>query len=90
LRRDLATRFSFLLATPIILGAGLLQVKRLLEQPNLDAKLLPLTLGFAAAFLSGYACIRFLLAYVKERSLAVFAAYCWLMGLSTIAIYLLR
>ena len=90
LRRDVATRFSFLLATPIILGAGLLQVKRLLEQPNLDAKLLPLTLGFAAAFLSGYACIRFLLAYVKERSLAVFAAYCWLMGLSTIAIYLLR
>lgn len=90
LRRDVATRFSFLLATPIILGAGLLQVKRLLEQPNLDASLPPLALGFAAAFLSGYACIRLLLAYVKERSLAVFAAYCWLMGLGTIAVYLLR
>jgi undecaprenyl-diphosphatase len=90
LRRDVATRFSFLLATPIILGAGLLQVKRLLELPNLDTSLPPLALGFAAAFLSGYACIRFLLNYVKERSLAVFAVYCWLFGLSAIAIYWLR
>jgi undecaprenyl-diphosphatase len=89
LRRDVATRFSFLLATPIILGAGLLQVKRLLELPKLDTSLPPLALGFGAAFLSGYACIRFLLSYVKVRSLAVFAVYCWLFGLSTIAIYLL-
>jgi undecaprenyl-diphosphatase len=90
LRRDAATRFSFLLSTPIILGAGLLQVRRLLEVPNLDAALLPLLLGFLAALLSGYVCIRFLLNYVKERSLTVFAAYCWVAGLGSIALYLLR
>jgi len=90
LRRDAATRFSFLLATPIILGAGLFQVKRLLELPNLDTGLLPLALGFAAAFLSGYACIRFLLSYVKKRGLEIFAGYCWLIGLSAIAIHVLR
>ncbi len=90
LRRDAATRFSFLLSTPIILGAGLLQVKRLLELPNLDAGLLPLLLGFLAAGLTGYVCIRFLLNYVKERSLTVFAAYCWAFGLGSIALYLLR
>jgi undecaprenyl-diphosphatase len=89
LRRDVATRFSFLLSTPVIFGAGLLQVKRLLELPNLDARLLPLALGFAAAFFSGWGCIRFLLSYVKERSLAVFAAYCWVVGLGAISIYLL-
>jgi len=90
LRRDAATRFSFLLSTPIILGAGLLQVKRLLELPNLGAALPPLLLGFLAALLSGYACIRFLLNYVKERTLTVFAAYCWVVGLGTMALYLLR
>jgi undecaprenyl-diphosphatase len=90
LRREAATRFSFLLSTPIILGAGALQIKRLLESPRLEGRLLPLTLGFLAAFCSGYACIRFLLAYVKRHSLAVFSLYCWLAGLACIAIYLSR
>jgi len=89
LRRDIAARFSFLLATPIIAGAGLLQVKRLLGTPNLDTSFLPLALGFAAAFLSGYICIRFLLAYLKRHSLTVFAVYCWVVGLGTMAIALL-
>ena len=90
LRREAATRFSFLLSAPIIIGAGLLQIKRILESSNLEGKLLPLTLGFLAAFCSGYVCIRFLLAYVKRRSVAVFAIYCWLAGLACIAVYLLR
>ena len=90
LRREAATRYSFLLAAPIIFGAGLLQVKRLLELPDLGPSVAPLLLGFAAALASGYACIRFLLSYVKERSLVVFAAYCWVVGLGAIAIYLLR
>jgi undecaprenyl-diphosphatase len=90
LKRDAATRFSFLLATPIILGAGLLQVKRLLELPDLGASLPPLLLGFVAAFVSGYVCIRFLLAYVKGRSLTVFSVYCWVAGLSAIILYFVR
>jgi undecaprenyl-diphosphatase len=80
-KRDVAARFSFLLAVPIILGAGLLQVVRLLGTTMLGAMLLPLGLGFMAAFLSGYFCIRFLLAYLKQHSLAVFAVYCWFVGL---------
>lgn len=90
LRREAATRFSFLLATPIILGAGVLQMKKLLEAPHLEATLTPLALGFLAAFAAGYACIRFLLAYVKNRGLTAFAGYCWLVGLAAVAIYLLR
>ena len=90
LRREAATRFSFLLATPIILGAGVLQIKKLLEAPGLDASLAPLMLGFLAAFVTGYVCIRFLLGYVRKRSLSVFAVYCWLAGAVAIAIYVLR
>jgi undecaprenyl-diphosphatase len=90
LRREAATRFSFLLATPIILGAGLLQIKKLLESGGPGASFIGLALGFLAAFLSGYACIHFLLSYVRKRSLSVFAIYCWLAGLVAIGVHLLR
>jgi undecaprenyl-diphosphatase len=90
LRREAATRFSFLLATPIILGAGLLQIKKLLESGVLGANLAGLVLGFLAAFVTGYACIRFLLGYIKNRGLSVFAIYCWLAGLVAVVVHLLR
>jgi len=81
MERDEAARFSFLLSTPIIAGAGLLQVRKLLGMPGLDARLLPLLLGFVTASVSGYVCIRFLLAYLKQHRLTVFAVYCWVVGL---------
>jgi len=90
LERAAATRFSFLLSTPIILGAGLLQIIDLLRLQTLEAQLLPLAAGFVAAFVSGYACIRFLLNYVKQRSLTAFAAYCAVVGLGSIVLWLLR
>lgn len=90
LQRQAATRFSFLLSTPIILGAGLLQIKKLLESGGLGANAPELALGFLAAFVVGYACIRLLLNYVRNRGLSVFAAYCWLAGLAAITIYLLK
>ena len=90
LRREAATRFSFLLATPIILGTGLLQIKKLLESGGLSANLAGLALGFLAAFVTGYACIRFLLGYVRNCGLSVFAVYCWLAGLGAVVIHLLR
>jgi len=88
--RGSATRYSFLLSTPIIFGAGMLQIVKLLRMANLDAQLLPLALGFVAAFLSGYACIRFLLDYVKSRSLIAFSAYCGLAGTASIVLWFLR
>lgn len=90
LRRDAATRFSFLLSAPIILGTGLLQVKKLVEAGGLGANLPGLALGFVAAFVSGYACVRFLLNYVRSRNLSVLAVYCWLVGLLAIVVSLVR
>jgi undecaprenyl-diphosphatase len=88
LKREAAARFSFLLAAPIIFGAGLLQLKKLLGVPGLGRELPLLALGFLAAFITGYLCIRFLLGYLKEHRLTVFAAYCWVVGFSTIVIIL--
>ena len=84
LERKAAARYSFLLATPIIFGTGTLQVTKLLQMPDPHAGLPTLALGFVAAFASGYACIRFLLTYVKTRGLGAFSVYCWALGVASI------
>ncbi len=90
LTRDAAARFSFLLATPIIFGAGLLQALRLATGAYSGTGIAPLLVGFASAAAMGYLCIRFLLDYLRRRSLWVFAAYCWLVGLLALGYGVLR
>jgi len=80
LKREAAARYSFLLATPIIFGAGLLQLLDLFKMENATAHLPALILGFLTAAFSGYLCIRFLLSYLQQGKLYVFAIYCWLAG----------
>ena len=77
LRHEEAARFAFLLATPIILAAGLLEV------PNLGADAPTLGVGIGAAALSGlvaYASARFLLRYLRLGRLDPFAYYCAALG----------
>ncbi len=89
-KREAAARYSFLLATPIIFGAGLLQLIKLLQTEVIGAQLPLLTVGFLAAALSGYLCIKFLLAYLQRGRLYVFAAYCWLAGSVSLVVFWMR
>lgn len=88
--RQHAARFSFLLSTPIILGAGLLQVADLFESGGLAGQLSLLLVGFLAALLAGLACIHFLLRYLQRRPLYPFAIYCALVGLGGLVLALVR
>jgi undecaprenyl-diphosphatase len=75
LRRDEATRFSFLLATPVILGAGaktLLDARRAAE---LFAAPDVLAAGFVVSFVSGLAAVAFLVRFLRTHSLNWFVAY---------------
>jgi undecaprenyl-diphosphatase len=85
-RRDAAARFSFLLSTPVIVGAGVWQLKDLLADGGWTAHLLPLLIGFVAAGVSGYLCIRFLLSYLRRGKLYPFAIYCALAGASCLIV----
>ncbi|MBI2983692.1 MAG: undecaprenyl-diphosphate phosphatase [Chloroflexi bacterium] len=75
LTRADATRFSFLLATPVIAGVGakaLLDARRsaeLLAQPELAI------VGFVASFLSGLAAVAFLMRFLRTNSLNWFIPY---------------
>ena len=75
LTRESAARFSFLLATPITLGAGLYGSRHLLEEAHSSTEWLAIGGGFAAAAIAGMLAIGFLLAWLRERSVAVFTAY---------------
>ena len=75
LTREAAARFSFLLATPITLGAGLYGSRRLLTEPHSGTEWLAIGVGFAAAAISGLVAIRFLLAWLRNRSVTVFSLY---------------
>ncbi|HIC94405.1 MAG TPA: undecaprenyl-diphosphatase UppP [Anaerolineae bacterium] len=90
LQREAAARYSFLLATPLILGAGLFQLKALFQAGSAAAQLGPLFFGFLAAALSGYFCIKSLLAYLQGGKLYAFAIYCWAAGVACLLLTLLR
>jgi undecaprenyl-diphosphatase len=74
--RPAAARFSFLLATPIIAGAGLHHIpKWLKEASNGELTLLPAVLGFLAAVVSSYLTIKFLLRFLERHTFTPFAVY---------------
>src|SRR5262245_44910960 len=83
LRHQEAARFSFLLATPVILGAGIVEVPELLKSG------VPLGEYVAAAVLSGiaaYASARFLLRYFRSGRLDPYGFYCIAAGLISLAL----
>ena len=80
-RRADAARFSFLMAVPVMLGAGGVALMDLAQLKDWTAHLGPLLVGFLSAGVVGYLSIRWLLGYLKQRSLKVFVAYCLVVGL---------
>lgn len=87
LRHQEAARFSFLLATPVILAAGLLEV------PQLFSSGVPVGEYLAAAVLSGlaaYASARFLLRYFRSGRLDPYGWYCIAAGLISLALLALN
>jgi undecaprenyl-diphosphatase len=78
--RPSAARFAFLMSAPILLAAGLYEMVNVFEMENTTGFLPYLVLGFVTAAGVGWLSIKWLLAYLKDHSLYVFAAYCLVAG----------
>ncbi len=93
-QRETAARFSFLLSTPIILGAGIKSIfdirNELAAGTIAQSDLVIYVIGFVAAALSGYLCIRFLLRYLQKNSTNVFVYYRWLLAVLIIVVVFIR
>lgn len=82
--KDRAAEFSFLLSIPIIIGAGAMELKKIAIVGITATQALILLIGAAAAAVSGYLAIRFLLKVIHRGKLHYFAYYCWVIGLLVI------
>jgi undecaprenyl-diphosphatase len=78
-----AARFSFLLATPVILAAGALKIPDLTGPlgAGIHGQIL---VGSLASFASAYLAVRFLTRYFHTRTLTPFATYCTLAGIASL------
>ena len=79
LDKEFAAKFSFILSIPAIFGAFILQAKDI--GSALDVNFLPVFLGFIASIIAGYLAIKWMLNLIQNKSLDIFAYYCWLMGI---------
>lgn len=89
LDRSFAARFSFLLSIPVILGAGLLQLKDL--GTGIMAAIPPAAIitGLLSSAIFGYFAIKMVLHLVKKGRLSMFSWYVWGLGLIVLGFYLI-
>jgi len=90
LDRPSAARFSFLMSVPVMIGAGVLAVKDLLQTPNFSMQIPSLVVGFVAAAIVGYLAIHWLLAFLGKRPLYLFAIYCLVVSIVVLLVSYLR
>ncbi|MBI5187809.1 MAG: undecaprenyl-diphosphatase UppP [Nitrospirae bacterium] len=88
LEREASARFSFLLSTPIIAGATMLHLKKLIaSHNNHDFQLF--IIGLISSGVTGFIAIKFLLGFLKKHPLNVFVYYRFALAVVIIIIWLI-
>jgi undecaprenyl-diphosphatase len=83
LNHEEAARYSFLLATPVILAAGVLKIPDLFGPlgEGIHGQVLA---GSVASFVAAYLAVRYLTRYFETRTLTPFAIYCTVAGIGSL------
>ncbi len=84
LDHESAANFAFLLATPVILAAGVLKLPDL-AKPAAAQMRGPTIVGAVLAGIASYLAVRFLTRYFENRSLRPFGVYCFIAGIVSVA-----
>lgn len=84
LNKELTVKFSFLISLPAVLGAGAIEFSNALGQGLNGISSSVLIAGVAAATVSGYAAIRFMIKLVTDKKLHYFSYYTWTLGIAII------
>ena len=76
LTREAAARFSFLMATPVVAGAGLWEARKVITgEAGVQPEARLILIGFLAAATSGVFAIHFMLQFLKRQSVTAFVVY---------------
>lgn len=86
-KRDEAARFSFLMAAPLIAGAGIFEARHL-EYSAVVSK--PFIGGFIASAVFAFLAIKYLLRFVRKQSYTVFVVYRLLLAILIVFMYFSR
>lgn len=86
-QKENVARFSFLMVLIPIIGANILDIADKAGELQVKSGILPLVVGFLAAFISGLLACRWMINIVKKGKLIYFAIYCTLVGATSIIIY---
>ncbi len=87
-----SAHFSFLIATPIILGATVLEVPKLLHETMPPGVFRLSAMAAVIAGVTAFASTAFLMRYFRQHdawALNPFAYYCWVVGAGSLALLLL-
>ena len=74
IRREVAAKFTFFMAVPVMLGASLLKVLKY-DGDVTKSELAILAIGMIVAFLVSFVIIKWLMGYIKKHSFKVFGYY---------------
>jgi undecaprenyl-diphosphatase len=87
--REAATRFSFLLSTPLIAGAVVSHLPKLIKlhkAGGMDLPLSTLVMSILVSGIAGYFVIAFFLRYLQTRTLKPFIIYRLIFGIAVLAL----
>ncbi len=91
LKREDAVRFSFLLSIPVILGASMLKIPEIQFGQLSSVEINVLIISFISSFISAIFAIKFFMAFVRSKTLKVFAIYRFVLaGLILSVIFILK
>lgn len=80
IEKGTAAYFSFLLSLPAIFGAILLQSTNLVNGDHHNISITSLIFATIASGIAGYLAVKWMINFVKNRSLKIFAVYVWVLG----------
>ncbi|WP_284139437.1 MULTISPECIES: undecaprenyl-diphosphate phosphatase [unclassified Virgibacillus] len=80
MKQETALRFSFLLYIPVSLGVGILSIGDIVNDPNIDALMIPYLLAFIASIIASYFALKWFINIMAKGNLKYFAFYCFIVG----------
>ncbi|MDH4099399.1 MAG: undecaprenyl-diphosphatase UppP [Nitrospirota bacterium] len=90
LDRSSAARFSFLLSTPVIVGAAVLKLRHLFHDDIPQNEWVPILVGTVVSAAVGYLCIKYLLRYLASHTLNLFAWYRIALTVVVLGVFMVR
>ena len=90
INRETAAKFSFIMATPSIIGAAVLDMKDILKTSQSNDLLLPFCIGFSATTILSYITIKFFMKYIQTHNFKIFYIYRISLAATILCVYFIK